>query len=57
MTLRVLMRNLLELEGYEVHTAANGRDAFDMLSSAKLRPRLLLIDLNMSVMDGWELMG
>src|SRR5690349_8381100 len=53
---RVLMRTLLEDEGYLVHTAANGRDAVEMLSSQKVRPQLLIVDLNMPVMDGWEVM-
>jgi CheY-like chemotaxis protein len=54
---RVMMRSLLEEEGYVVHTAANGRDAVEKLSSHRVRPQLLIVDLNMPVMDGWELMG
>ena len=54
---RVMMRSLLEDEGYVVHTAANGRDAVEKLSLLHLRPQLVIVDLNMPVMDGWELMG
>jgi two-component system, chemotaxis family, chemotaxis protein CheY len=54
---RVMMRSLLEDAGYVVHTAANGRDAVEKLSSPDVRPRLVIVDLNMPVMDGWELMG
>jgi CheY-like chemotaxis protein len=54
---RVMIRSLLEEEGYVVHTAANGRDAVELLSIRRVRPRLLIVDLNMPVMDGWELMS
>ena len=54
---RVLLRTLLEDEGYVVHTAANGRDAVEMLTSGRVAPDLLLVDLNMPVMDGWQLMA
>ena len=41
-------------EGYTVHIASNGREALDALQSAKKQPRLILLDLIMPVMDGWE---
>jgi CheY-like chemotaxis protein len=40
-------------EGYSVATAENGRVALDRLSEH--RPDLVLLDLNMPVMSGWEL--
>jgi CheY-like chemotaxis protein len=40
-------------EGYSVATAENGRVALDRL--AEHRPDLVLLDLNMPVMTGWEL--
>ena len=46
-------RVLLETEGYAVATAANGADALALLR-AGLRPRLIVLDLSMPVMDGWE---
>jgi CheY-like chemotaxis protein len=54
---RVLIRTALEDEGYVVHTAANGRVAVEMLTSLPAPPRLVIVDLHMPVMDGWELMG
>jgi CheY-like chemotaxis protein len=42
----------LEDEGYAVRAAANGREALDEISSE--RPDLILLDMNMPVMDGWE---
>src|SRR2546423_3571774 len=53
---RVMLRAVLEEEGYVVHSAANGRVAVDMLSTLPSRPKLVIVDLNMPVMDGWELM-
>lgn len=54
---RVLLRTFLEDEGYVVHTAANGHDAVQMLTSGRVEPDLLILDLNMPVMDGWQLMA
>jgi CheY-like chemotaxis protein len=45
---------LLELRGYKVAKAANGRQALDLLVRAGA-PCLLLLDLMMPVMDGWQL--
>jgi CheY-like chemotaxis protein len=39
-------------EGYEVHSAANGREALDQVGAS--HPDLILLDMNMPVMDGWE---
>ena len=44
---------LLEGEGYHAVGAHNGREALDTLA-AGLRPRLILLDLKMPVMDGWD---
>lgn len=41
----------LELEGYEVAFAANGREAWDWLQAGP-PPRLILLDLMMPVMNG-----
>lgn len=46
---------LLASMGYEVIEAANGRDALAMLAK-DVRPDLILLDLMMPVMDGWEFM-
>jgi len=46
-------RVLLESEGYAVATAVNGADALALLR-AGLRPSLIVLDLAMPVMDGWE---
>lgn len=43
----------LETEGYEVLTAKNGLEALELLRISK-RPNLILLDMKMPVMDGWE---
>ncbi len=50
---REMLRNALEKEGWQVSEAENGRVALDRL--AERRPALILLDLMMPVMDGFEL--
>lgn len=51
--LRQLMSEVLELEGYEVVTAANGKEALARLSH--FEPDVILLDLRMPVMSGPEM--
>jgi CheY-like chemotaxis protein len=50
---REMIGRFLELEGYEVETAANGRQALEHLD-AGTNACVILLDLMMPVMDGWE---
>jgi CheY-like chemotaxis protein len=43
---------LLEEEGYRALAAANGREALALAQTET--PRLILLDLKMPVMDGWQ---
>jgi len=45
---------LLEDEGYAVVTAANGREALARLQAMPVPPFVILLDLMMPDMDGWE---
>ena len=47
-----LLRDLLTVEGYQVVTAENGREALETIYQCA--PDLVLLDLNMPVMDGYE---
>ena len=49
---RMLVKLLLERENFEVLEAANGRQAVDI--ATRERPDLLIVDLNMPEMDGYE---
>ena len=44
---------LLELDGYRVQVARNGAEAVKMIES--FRPECILFDIDMPVMDGFEL--
>jgi CheY-like chemotaxis protein len=48
---RELLRELLEMQDYEVFEACNGQEALDMIE--QLRPELLILDLGMPVLDGF----
>ena len=48
------LRDLLEGEGYRVATAANGREGIDALRRQGRHPCIVLLDLMMPVMNGWQ---
>jgi CheY-like chemotaxis protein len=50
---RDVMALILESDGYQVSTAANGRTALERLRGGE-RPGVILLDLMMPVMDGWQ---
>jgi CheY-like chemotaxis protein len=51
--LRETMKELLELEGFSVVTAENGREGIELLERNG-KPCLILLDMMMPVMNGWE---
>ncbi len=51
--IREALTQILEFEGYVVASASNGKEALDYLRSHE-RPALILLDLMMPVMDGWQ---
>ena len=51
--IRESLTEALEMEGYQVHATCNGREALDWLQTQK-EPALVLLDLMMPVMSGWE---
>lgn len=50
--LRSLLALVLEEEGYHVETAADGQQGLDAVN--REMPDLILLDMKMPVMDGWE---
>jgi CheY-like chemotaxis protein len=50
---REMLCRFLELEGYRVESAENGQQALDRLS-AGAPACVILLDLMMPVMDGWQ---
>jgi CheY-like chemotaxis protein len=51
--LRLVIRSILEQEGYEVAEAESGQQSLDMLKAGEA-PDLVLMDVMMPEMDGWE---
>jgi CheY-like chemotaxis protein len=50
------LRYLLESHGYRVDSAGNGRDALDYLREGR-RPCVVILDLAMPVMNGWQFLA
>jgi CheY-like chemotaxis protein len=50
---REMLGHFLELEGFEVRTAANGQIALNSLHEEG-DPSVILLDLMMPVMNGWQ---
>src|SRR6266700_933848 len=51
-SIRQIVRICLSEEGFVVREASNGQMALEML--ADFQPSVILLDLRMPVMDGWE---
>lgn len=50
--IREFVRTVLADEGYEVAEATDGQDALERCE--RVRPDVILLDMRMPVMDGWE---
>lgn len=55
--IRSVLQFALELEGYKVATAIHGQDALNQLRQTDSLPHLILLDLMMPVMDGWQFLA
>ena len=52
--IREALSDVLEDRGFAVVTAANGLDALRLIRSMALPPSVILLDLMMPIMDGWQ---
>ena len=52
--IRDSLAEVLDEDGFAVLTASNGREAFEVLHNASAKPSVILLDMTMPVMDGWE---
>jgi CheY-like chemotaxis protein len=55
--LRQAMVDTLNDAGYSVEAVGNGRDALEWLEDTVAPPKLILLDLMMPVMDGWQFLS
>jgi CheY-like chemotaxis protein len=54
--IRESLKSVVESAGHQAFVAGNGREAIDLLRKIP-RPALILLDLMMPVMTGWELLA
>jgi CheY-like chemotaxis protein len=52
--IRVMLTDLLEEEGHHVVSVPNGLEALQYLRSTNTSPALILLDLMMPIMNGWQ---
>lgn len=52
--IREMMETVLGFQGLRVATAANGADALGLLRRSSVRPHLIILDLMMPIMNGYE---
>jgi len=50
---RLLVRRILEAEGYSITEAVSGRAGLEV--AAQMKPDLILLDINLPEMDGYDL--
>jgi len=55
--IRDTVREVLRHEGYLTVGASNGQELLDVLHASPERPRLILLDLMMPIMGGWEFLA
>ena len=52
--IQIIVKDILASVGYKIKSAANGLEGMLLLHSEKHLPRLILLDLMMPKMDGFE---
>ncbi|NJC74028.1 response regulator [Planosporangium thailandense] len=52
--MRSILKRIVQPLGFEVHEAANGREALDHLLATDHLPELALVDWNMPEMNGYD---
>lgn len=50
---RIMLKRAFEMKGYHVFEAEDGQQALDL--ARRYRPSLMIVDLNMPVLDGLEM--
>lgn len=53
-SIREMMKDVLEIEGYTIFTATNGKEGIETLQKIKPSPCVVLLDMMMPIMNGWQ---
>lgn len=53
--MRKTVKQLLESSGYKVYSYENGLDCIKNLRQGKYKPTLIILDIMMPLMSGWEI--
>jgi CheY-like chemotaxis protein len=52
--IQMLLGRVLESAGFSVSTASNGREALELLQSSDTTPKLIILDIMMPELDGYQ---
>lgn len=55
--IRTSIEHLLVIEGYSVRTATDGNHALELLNQMSALPKVILLDLLMPELSGWDFLG
>lgn len=53
-SIRTMMQDILEIEGYSVYTAADGAEGLERLTQISDEPCMVLLDMMMPKHNGWQ---
>jgi CheY-like chemotaxis protein len=53
-SIQKMLSTYLEIEGYQVYVASNGEEGMRLLESTPERPCVVLLDMLMPKVNGWE---
>jgi CheY-like chemotaxis protein len=54
--IREVLAECVRDSGHGVAAVSNGKEALKLLAGSRLVPNLIVLDLSMPIMDGWELL-
>jgi CheY-like chemotaxis protein len=57
LTFQTALSRVLAVEGYEIECASNGAEALDWLTRCPMLTELILLDLDMPILDGWQFLA
>jgi CheY-like chemotaxis protein len=55
--LRDILEGFLADMGFDVHAAADGDEALELIVSGEVRPNVIVLDLGLPRLNGWELLA